>query len=380
MTDLGNDRIFYANVGFFYSAAGGGATTYLNGVQSVDYTRDLTPETIFDPGHMQQVYMRYGKTGYTITVNRVLPIGGNTFFQSAGTTYLTGHLLDASNINVGGPNNTVRQYDLRIVYGRDDKSWLAEAGNDYSSILFQYAILTGMSYTFTVDGSIQESLTFFSNQYEQGTTNGSSPATPEGVSPPVNVLRRQHLDTTNCIFPKEVEEAFEITNSELNDIPILGIQQIELNCEIGYRDLPDGKWQGSDVPSQANLYRIVELPVAVTASFTGIIRSHYFQKSAPQDHLITDTYHTSLPYGSETKALDNYRPDRRIKIQSLEVATNEYWTWDLAARNYLTSFDVSGGDTGGGNIEATLSFQNDASDFFLYQGTTSPDYTSSSIL
>jgi hypothetical protein len=62
------------------------------------------------------------------------------------------------------------------------------------------------------------------------------------------------------------------------------------------------------------------------------------------------------------------------------VATNEYWTWDLAARNYLTSFDVSGGDTGGGNIEATLSFQNDASDFFLYQGTTSPDYTSSSIL
>jgi hypothetical protein len=61
MTDLENDRIFYANVGFFYSAAGGGATTYLNGVQSVDYTRDLTPETIFDPGHMQQVYMRYGK-------------------------------------------------------------------------------------------------------------------------------------------------------------------------------------------------------------------------------------------------------------------------------------------------------------------------------
>ena len=36
----------------------------------------------------------------------------------------------------------------------------------------------------------------------------------------------------------------------------------------------------------------------------------------------------------------------------------------------LTNVDVSGGDTGGGNVEVSMSYQNDFSDFFAISDPT----------
>ena len=39
-----------------------------------------------------------------------------------------------------------------------------------------------------------------------------------------------------------------------------------------------------------------------------------------------------------------------------------YFVWDLGEHNYLTDISTSGGDAGGGNVEVTMSYQNDFSE------------------
>ena len=42
----------------------------------------------------------------------------------------------------------------------------------------------------------------------------------------------------------------------------------------------------------------------------------------------------------------------------------------MGKKNYLTDLSYSGGDSAGGNVEATLSYQNEHSDFITYKSAT----------
>ena len=42
---------------------------------------------------------------------------------------------------------------------------------------------------------------------------------------------------------------------------------------------------------------------------------------------------------------------------------------DLGNNNYVSSISTSGGDTGGGNVETTITYQNDHSDMVLVKDT-----------
>ena len=50
-----------------------------------------------------------------------------------------------------------------------------------------------------------------------------------------------------------------------------------------------------------------------------------------------------------------------------------YFVWDLGKRNYLTNLSYDGGGADGGNLEATMSYQNDSSDVVLVKDTTVRD-------
>ena len=192
------------------------------------------------------------------------------------------------------------------------------------------------------------------------------------------VLKRQDLVISQCDLPEEVERAFNLGTS-LDYKPIYGLQQIEISAEINYADLQDiGKWRGSsgDLAEQ-NVYKYVELPVGVSCTFSGVVRAQY-TVDASQDHEVTDTYHTAGTYGSETKndiTGEQYRSDRPIKIIAEGNGSN-YFQWNLGEKNYISSFDVTGGDADGGNVEASMSFQNDHSEIFLLKGSTILDLTS----
>jgi hypothetical protein len=57
--------------------------------------------------------------------------------------------------------------------------------------------------------------------------------------------------------------------------------------------------------------------------------------------------------------------------------TSTYFIWDLGDHNYLTDISYTGGDTGGGNTEITLTYQNNHSDLVLVKDTTVRDLSTS---
>ena len=120
---------------------------------------------------------------------------------------------------------------------------------------------------------------------------------------------------------------------------------------IDYLELNDvGVWRGAEDAGEDNRWKFVSVPISVTSSFTGISRSIY-----PLDN---HEFHD-----------EKYPATRSIKIVAFADGAN-YYVWDLGTKNYLTNIGVSGGDTGGGNVELTLSYQNDQSDIVIAKDST----------
>lgn len=396
-----NDRIFSACQAIMVKSrvttATGGSDSQvdadiLEGVQSVGVSRELTRTPIADIGRMQNQYGRWSKITYTINVTRVIAKQKDFFYNTTGlSSYTDSHILStatASTLGFTGFNNRLKNYDLCIVYTPDKYAFVG-GGSDASPVdnqcqtqTYRCCLLTGISYSIGINGAIQEDLTFTTFSYTQddvtNITDFTVLAGPEAF-PHLDrtILSREDIDLANCILPFEAEKAYTIGNN-LSGIPILGLQQIDINVEIAYRDIPDiGQWRGSVTDkAEMNKFRQVELPVGVSCTFSGITRAQYFVNGSPQDHTVTDTYHSAGTYGSETKGIQNYRSDREIRIVA-NGNGSDFFQWNLGSKNYISSFDVTGGDAGeGGNVETSMSFQNDHSEIFLLKDSTLRDFTS----
>jgi hypothetical protein len=112
----------------------------------------------------------------------------------------------------------------------------------------------------------------------------------------------------------------------------------------------------------------VTVPVAVTASFTGVVKDQY-QASELWDWELTDQ-NFGKKDGAEDGTIDKYQIDEEINIVASAGPLPSYFQWILGKRNYLTALTYSGGDAAGGNVEATLSYQNEHSDFITYSNNT----------
>ena len=308
-----NDRIFYACQAILKDGV------FLEGVQSAGVNWEVQTEMLLDIGKHKQQKHRYGKPQYGITISRILPRNGDFFFSSSA------HPLEPAAIGTG-PNP--RTWDMSLLYSADNQRFLS---GTISKITYNNCLLTSIGYSIQVDGPIKEDLGFISNSYTKTNTtiDLSSTLPQDGLT-----VKRQDISFTS--LPQEVLDAFNIGNT-LDSKPIYGLQSIEINVEINYRDMLDvGSWE--------NDFRLVEIPISVTSSFTGIVRSQ-FDQSRPN---ITDAY---------------YDTNRTINITANAGGTS--FRWNLGSDNYLTGYDFSGGDAEGGNVEATLTYQNDSSEFYF---------------
>jgi len=375
-----------------------------------------------DFGRFQREYGSYGKQIFTITIERILDgsvsdIGrGKPFYYPAvePTDYQESHLLYGDNLGADGFSGNLRNYDITLLYGGDSfrymgsgdddpaivppyatppDNWESATGpapyrnpqagdkNQVSQTTYRCCLLTEISYSMPVDGPVTESLTFITGTATHNdTTNLSSYSAlddyPEGQH--VNgaqTISRRNIDTNNCVFPLEVERMFNMgqlksgigPDGVLQDIPVLGLQSIEIGASIDYADLFDyGEFGGTRGDrAKQNQMKQVTLPVAITASFTGIVRDQYYGSTAWQWELEDQTL-----YNTTSDPLKIYKWEREIAIYSEtkgEDDTFRYINWLLGKKNYLTDMSFGGGDTGGGNVEATLSYQNEHSDFITYQ-------------
>ena len=432
-----NDRIFYACMGVFYverqttqtggnsSYTAAASSNFLTGVQSVGVQSSFPWESMPDIGRSQRRFAKYGQQEFTINIERILA-DDETFFYNvtsrvaAGGTklamYKNTHILEEDNIGCDGFANKLRNYDINLLYAPDRFDRLGDSTsgsdpdkNNFMITQYRCCLLTSVSYSIPIKGPVTETLTFttqIANQVDASPSDWSDMGN-SGADRTGNTIKRHDIDTTNSIFPLEVNRMFDL-GTATGGIPILGLQSIEIQADISYSKIMDvGQWRGSnltgaavsDAPesepagstalrAQQNLYRQVVLPIDVTTTFTGIARSQYRGQPAGtvtfddppsrptkyQDFELTDTTFSAAD-GLETTAAEpsravdarpaaRYEADRQIVIVANKT---QYFHWNLGRSNYLEDMSFSGGDTGGSNVTASLSYKNAVSDFALYK-------------
>jgi len=211
----------------------------------------------------------------------------------------------------------------------------------------------------------------------------------------VNLLRPHDLTITDnkeeskCLLPLEVEKLFlwkdsseEPAKEGKNDQRIIGLQNISIDVSIDYTSLSDvGLWRGSENNKEyeQNRWKVVNLPISVSCSFTGATRQYLrYQDSTDSDPFIKESgenkvrnvdniYTKARGERAPTKEEDWHTADRKIRLVCYgggnTSGQQNYFVWDLGEKNYVTSIEYSGGDTGGGNVEATINYSNQHSDF-----------------
>ena len=247
----------------------------------------------------------------------------------------------------------------------------------------------------------------------------------------IRTIKRENLDIlkqdqdAKSKLPQEVKSMFEIGDSESvytgddgvsRPLKVLGINNININVNIDYTRISNiGNWDGSeeDKEHEQNKYTFVNLPIEVTSSFTGVARQamDYGQfvfsnsSTAPAVHnsgnptflrnsdvnfaasgVMDSSTGTSFGGGPLREGIDNVntppadtsktaynKADRQIRLVfttfDFLAQTNKYHVIDLGSKNYVSSISTDGGDTGGANVETTISYRNDFSDIVLAKDT-----------
>ena len=437
-----NDRIFYAcqavlvvdrNTPTGNTAPTDASSKYLTGVQSIGVNANTPSSSLLDVGRFQQQFHYYDKQDIEINIDRVIDKDSDFFYKVSASNYQSGyttaHMFYKDNINVQGAeadSKCIKNYDITLIYGtdslsgvgadRNNSSGASNADRDQSLIVtYRNCLLTNISYTIAADGGITESVTLltrfadyndgisliaFSDKLPRADTGSSSPGTPESGdtvkgydvvfrSPSDSrydgtALRRQNSSDSSyfSILPDEVELMFDLSNS-LDDLKITGINSVSIGVSIDYTEITDvGRWNGVHDQGLQNIWRYVNLPVGVTASFTGTARQAFPHDISNGSSLFSQAadFSSSLGKPSPT-ATDWNRVDRPILLTARKIVddgggTDRYFVWDLGEHNYLTDISTSGGDAGGGNVEVTMSYQNDFSEAVFAKHTSVIDLSS----
>jgi len=403
-----NSRVFYACQAVFVeerdTEAGNGGdpttATYLDGVQAVGVSSNNPANSLVDIGRHQRKYTQYGQQTIEITLERVINKGSNFFyFVSAGqyTTYQDSHFLHANNFGSKGAaddgGKVLRNYDITILYGPDGFSRLgsgplADADKDnVISVSYLNCLITSINYSLGVDG-IRESISLttknlkFNDDYAD-ITQYTLPSFPESG----NIIKRSDFDLTQSSYgqtklPTEIKQLFNFdTPVEESGLQVLGIQSVNIDVSVDYTTLADvGIWRGSENTKEyeQNRWTIVNLPISITCSFTGTLRQsmpyyNFLNSGENKVRNVDNIYTKSLADGTST---DWQEADREIKLVALGASSpQDYFVWDLGKKNYLSSIEYNGGGEDGSNVEATINYTNQYSDFVVTKTSTVLDLT-----
>jgi len=353
-----NNRIYYAvqavkmkpcqtnNGGVSYTY---GTERVPRGVQSVGITTNFNLEQAYQLGQVD-IYENIEEVpDVEVTISKVFD-GTRTLYNLAND----GNVVDSSN-GLGLTQISDRRCDLALGIWDDTKP--ATSGSaDY------YVVCTGMyvssvTYNFVVDGNFSEDLTLVGNHKKWGLTGGSGIGgfasgivgsgqdyTPESAT----ILRRWTLDKSNTVLPTGASGGIP------GDFASgLHINSITLSTSLGRESI-------NELGRRSPYYRYISFPVEVTAEIE--------VTAVQSDNVDADDF--SDQTGCAQAASANLT-NKTIKIALCNGNTANAYVFDLGAKNKLTSVNYTGGDTGGGNVTTTYSYQT-----FNSFSVTSPNYGS----
>lgn len=287
-----NNRVFYASQGV---SVGG---TTVQGAQSVGITTNFNLEQVFQLGQLALYDNVSLDPEVEITVSKVLD-GEATIWSLASTTGTS--LIQNANDEV----------DIVVGIGSDTAASLTST----SAITCSGMFVSSVSYTFPIDGSMTEELTFIGNA-KALTGSVSAPATTSNTT-----LRRQNVNfgSASAVTPAEVSGK-NITNITIS---------ADLGRETMYK-------LGSLKP----FHRFVNFPLEVTCEF---------EVTATD----LDGVEVDIPEANCSGLASN---NREIVVVICDGTGTDKYKFDLGDSCKLTSVNYSGGDTGGGNATITYSY------------------------
>ena len=329
MTDK---RVFYACQAVYLDGS------FVKNVQAVGLDYANSNESIVDRGRGSQSantkFVFFNKPEATVTIEKQLDIDDDFTFTCAD-----GKLLTSTGVGNSGWDGGLKEYKIEIAYGDDSYT----GGSNTESITLKYCLLSEVSYNLSVDGRFTESLTFITNNIiREGSAAGSLSSPQTGT-----LIKRQHFGVATLPVTGDKNEAknfFAISGSDA------ALQSFSVSASFEYAEMADrGRWKGADEgdnPTKQNYWKYITPPATVTCEATAIVT-----KSIQREILIRDS--------NLAEATSYPVPDRAVKFTLGNSSGGTYdKAIDLGTKNYCTGIGFSGGDTGGGNVEATISYEN----------------------
>lgn len=315
---MANNRIFYASHGVNIRPSEPVLSTYqaVNGVQSVAINTNFALEQSFQLSRLAIYDNVQTDSQVEVTINKAFdghPLIWTVFVDEAGT-FVPYSLVGTAN----------HRGNIRLHVGLDIDENLV---NEQMAIEMTGCYISSFNYTFPVDGNLTEEITFVGNH--KNTLNPVGTFTLPDANPNTRVLRRQNVDVVNSTFP----DGITVRKARL--------QNISFNGDLGRESM-------YALGAFAPYHRYVNFPLEITVSF------EFMQTGNPGGgaYLVGPDFDTDLVSSCEAPVSDS----GPIVIVVCTEVTPDAYTFDLGTGT-LQSVSYSGGDTGGGNVTETWTYQ-----------------------
>jgi hypothetical protein len=349
---MSNKRIYYAIQQVTLGPSS--SQTPVHGLQTVGITTNFNLEQVFEMGQLAIYQNVEGIPQIEVTLNKVLDGYPLLYVLATETGSDVASGLTATAPDLPGRQNA--RTDMRLsIY--PDTGVSAGAGNHgpvtKGVVKCEGMYVSSVSYTFPVDGNFTEDVTLVGNNKiwaDTGSTgqfadNDNTPAANSGVN------RRQHLDMSKCRFPTEIP-GIDGTGVNANAGAGNGFsthfQNITVSVDLGREAI-------QELGSFAPYHRYVTFPVSVTSEFAVLATTGDGINASEKGYYTAESISgtPTVATGSESACTPRFN----LRNQKVFLETCEGTKIYLGTKNKLTSVNYTGGDTGGGNVTVTYSYQ-----------------------
>lgn len=349
------DRIYFAVQQLAIAKEASNTYTAVKGAQSLSLGLDIPLQEIFEIGKLELYQQLEDLPDTNVSVDKVLD-GAPLIYHLA--------TQDASTPTLGGRANARCSLALSIFDSTND----AATGVPEFTIQMTGMYYQNVSYTFSVGDAFRESVSFVGNDIlvsnDPNILNTGDEARSTGIivngqftgdtDPPEGVNRKQHLlfdytaasldsngqvaEKDATILPPIIDGISDSGTNEFNDNAYdSNIQSITVTANIG-RERTD------QLGILEPVCRYIQFPVEITTEIQVIPRGHGIPSATSNGILNT---------GSSAC----WNGDMNLKDNTIRIATCEGTRIFLGKKNKLQSFNYSGGDAGGGSVNASYTFR-----------------------
>jgi len=332
-----NARLYYAVVQMGVANPGSNVFREVHGLQSVGLTTNFTLDQIFEIGQIEIYENKEGSPEIQLTAQKVLdgyPLIYHLATQQAGNPSLAGRSRATCILGLSTFDDTKE----------------SASGNPLAEVIMSGMYVNSLSYTFNVDGSFTEDLTFQGQSKIWKTSNYvltgvfQNNDSPYAITGSGGINQRQNFvwaDSTNggttrdansmvgtvvaSVIPPDIDG---ITSSGTNPLQVDGsrsahVQSISVSTDLNRKEL-------FELGRKTPYFRSPQFPVPVNCSITTLMK--------------------------EMDNVDAFENVDNLTNRTIKIKSQEGTFINLGTKNKLQSVDVGGGDTGGGEFTLTYNY------------------------